>query len=236
MTHRRAASSWRRAAWSVGVAVIVAGVLLGSWVGSRVQGSPSGAATAEISTVDDAADDAADDAVDDAVDDAAGSQLTQRGATERRNALVPVRLEVRAIGVSTRVVRLGLTPDHTVEVPDADDAGWFQPGPTPGARGSAVILGHVDSPRGPAVFARLQELRPGDRVSVERAGGSTASFVVERSVLYANADFPAARVYADRGGRRLNLVTCGGSYDSSRGGYQSNLVVYTRRVDDPLRD
>lgn len=227
MTHRRAASSWRRASWSVGVAVIVAGVLLGSWVGSRVQGSPSGAATAEISTVDDAADDA--------VDDAAGSQLTQRGATERRNALVPVRLEVRAIGVSTRVVRLGLTPDHTVEVPDADDAGWFQRGPTPGARGSAVILGHVDSARGPAVFARLQELRPGDRVSVERAGGSTASFVVERSVLYANADFPAARVYADRGGRRLNLVTCGGSYDSSRGGYQSNLVVYTRRVDNPLR-
>ena len=36
---------------------------------------------------------------------------------------------------------------------------------------------------------------------------------------------------ARRTGRsELNLVTCGGAYDASRGGYQSNVVVYTRLV------
>ena len=48
---------------------------------------------------------------------------------------------------------------------------------------------------------------------------------------YANADFPAQRVYAgSRRARTLDLVTCGGAYDAERGGYQSNVVVYTRRT------
>lgn len=142
----------------------------------------------------------------------------------------PVHLEIPAIDVATTLVRLGLMPDRTVEVPsDPDRAGWFDRGPAPGQRGSAVILGHVDSARGPAVFARLQELEPGDRVRVGRGDGSAATFVVRKAVLFANEDFPARRVYAARDGRRLNLVTCGGSYDSTRGGYQSNLVVFTRR-------
>ncbi|MDZ5621619.1 class F sortase [Nocardioides bizhenqiangii] len=147
----------------------------------------------------------------------------------QRQALTPARLKIPAIDVTTPLVRLGLMPDRTVEVPrNPDRAGWFQPGPVPGQRGSAVILGHVDSVRGPAVFARLQELQLGDAVTIERADGSTVRFVVSGTMLYENADFPADRVYAAQDGRRLNLVTCGGTYDSTRGGYQSNLVVYTR--------
>jgi hypothetical protein len=48
--------------------------------------------------------------------------------------------------------------------------------------------------------------------------------------LYPNARFPAEKVYAARGGRFLNLVTCGGEYDASRGGYQANVVVNARWV------
>lgn len=148
----------------------------------------------------------------------------------------PVRLEIPAIDLATTLVRLGLMSDRTVEVPsNPDQAGWFHRGTVPGQRGSAVILGHVDSPRGPAVFARLQELQPGDPVTVAGEDGSTDRFIVQKTVLYANADFPARLVYAAQGGRRLNLVTCGGAYDSTRGGYQSNLVVFTQRVPAPAR-
>ena len=83
------------------------------------------------------------------------------------------------------------------------------------------------------MFARLQELRPGDVVKVDRADGSTVTFFVRRSVTYPNADFPAERVYGAQGARRLNLVHAGsgGTYsESTRGGYQANLVVYTRRT------
>jgi sortase family protein len=54
-------------------------------------------------------------------------------------------------------------------------AGWYALGPRPGDPGSAVILGHVDSKRGPAVFYRLRQLLGGDEIDVSRAepGSST---------------------------------------------------------------
>lgn len=144
-------------------------------------------------------------------------------------ASLPVGLDIPAIGVSTDLIRLGLNDDNTVQVPeDAAKAGWYEHGPAPGQPGSAVILGHVDSAEGPAVFFRLRFLTPGDRLEARLADGTTAFFRVTRVATYANEDFPARRVYA--GGRErpaLNLVTCGGVYDRDRGGYQSNVVVFS---------
>ena len=75
---------------------------------------------------------------------------------------LPVRLQIPAIGVSTPLVKLGRLPDGSLEVPkDWDTAGWYDGGPRPGQPGPAVILGHVDSKTGPAVFYRLRALRPG---------------------------------------------------------------------------
>lgn len=109
-------------------------------------------------------------------------------------------------------------------------AGWYAPGTTPGAVGSAVILGHVDSADGPAVFYRLSQLGKGDRVQVALVDGSTAVFVVRSVTTYANDKFPARLVYTSHGHRELNLVTCGGDYDADRGGYQANVVVNARWV------
>ena len=143
----------------------------------------------------------------------------------------PVRLRIRSIDVAARIIGLGLNPDRTVEVPsNPDETGWYRNGPAPGAGGSAVILGHVDSVDGAAVFYRLRELQPGDRIAVDAADGSTAVFRVLRLVSYLNEDFPAEQVYATPGpGNLLNLVTCDGLFDPEDG-YQANLVVYTRQV------
>jgi LPXTG-site transpeptidase (sortase) family protein len=141
----------------------------------------------------------------------------------------PVMLNIPRIEVRTRLIRLGLQKDGTVEVPDdAAVAGWFRRGPPPGAPGSSVILGHVDSLAGPAVFYRLRELRPGDRLSVRLDDGTLVRFRVHDVETYANQDFPAQKVYGRQGRSQLNLVTCGGEYDASRGGYQSNVVVNAR--------
>ena len=130
------------------------------------------------------------------------------------------------------MIDLGLNEDGTVEVPeDPERAGWFDLGTTPGQRGSAVILGHVDSLDGPAVFADLGTLRTGDHIEVGLSDDTLVTFEVRRVATFPNAEFPARRVYAGTTDRRvLNLVTCGGEYDRDRGGYQSNVVVFTRRV------
>ena len=142
----------------------------------------------------------------------------------------PVQLRIPAIDVAADVTGLGLNDDRTVEVPkDPDDVGWYRLGPSPGRPGSAVILGHVDSTRGPAVFYRLAQLERGHRVAVRLADGAVAHFKVARVVTYAIEDFPARQVYGRTAGDRpvLNLVTCGGEYDKDAGGYQANVVVYT---------
>ncbi len=140
----------------------------------------------------------------------------------------PVALAIPAIDVDVSVSRLGLHPNGTVEVPaDPEEPGWFHLGPSPGQAGSAVILGHVDSYDGPAIFYRLRELHVGDKVAVRLANGVTASFTVTKVATYLNEEFPARRVYGSHGGSSLKLVTCGGEFDTVSDSYQSNFVVFT---------
>ena len=142
---------------------------------------------------------------------------------------VPVELRIPAIGVSVPLSQLGLNPDGTVQVPASfQQPGWYRLGPAPGQPGSAVILGHVDSYLGPAVFFRLRYLHAGDTVSVRLADGVTAHFAVTGIAMYAKARFPDRLVYGSRGYSGLQLVTCGGVFDSETGHYLSNVVVYTR--------
>ena len=159
----------------------------------------------------------------------AASGAAVQAATVARSA--PVTLRIPAIGVSLRLSTLGLNADGTVQVPVKDQApGWFRLGPTPGQMGSAVILGHVDDYKGPAAFYRLRSLRAGDKVDVGLANGAVAHFAVTSVASYLKTQFPGQLVYASHGYRALQLVTCGGQFDSSTGHYLSNTVVFTSLV------
>ncbi len=143
----------------------------------------------------------------------------------------PVALRIPAIGVDVSLSTLGLNADHTVQVPtDFQQAGWFGLGPTPGQTGSAVILGHVDSYTGPAVFFRIRTLRAGDQVNVSLADGAIAHFQVSAVAMYAKDQFPAQQVYAPHGDSALQLVTCGGTFDTHTRSYLSNIVAYTTLI------
>jgi sortase (surface protein transpeptidase) len=144
---------------------------------------------------------------------------------------VPVELSIPAIGLSVPLSQLGLNPDGSVQVPtNFEEPGWFSPGPSPGQLGSAVILGHVDSYQGPAVFFTLRTLQTGDQVNVTLADGTVGHFAVYTVVQYLKVAFPTAQVYDPHGYSALQLVTCGGAFDSQTGHYLSNIVVYTSLV------
>jgi sortase (surface protein transpeptidase) len=155
------------------------------------------------------------------------------GSWRRLPPSPPVRVEIPAIGVSSALVRLGLNPDGTMQVPgDFRVAGWFTAGPQPGQLGPAVIAGHVDSRTGPAVFYRLHDLRPGDQVRVVRADRRVVRFRVDSLASYPKQSLPGDEVYGATTAPVLRLITCAGTFDRSRRSYRENLVVSATRVAD----
>jgi sortase (surface protein transpeptidase) len=155
------------------------------------------------------------------------------GSWRRLPLSAPVRLQIPAIGVSSSLVRLGLNPDGTMQVPgDFQVAGWFTGAPQPGQLGPAVIAGHVDSRTGPAIFYRLHDLRPGDEVRVVRADHRVVRFRVDSLAGYPKQALPDDAVYGATTTPALRLITCAGTFDRSRHSYRDNLVVSATRVAD----
>jgi hypothetical protein len=76
------------------------------------------------------------------------------------------------------------------------------------------------------VFYRLRELRPGDRITITRADGSSVRFAVQRTAQYDKRRFPTDEVYYPTLAPALRLVTCGGQFDFSTGHYRSNIIVF----------
>ncbi len=139
----------------------------------------------------------------------------------------PARLVIPVIGVSTRLIRLGLTSAHTLQVPVSTAvAGWYKGSPRPGAIGASVIAGHIDSRDGPGVFYRLRLLRRGERVYVLRADHSVAMFKITAVRTYPKDRFPQRLVYGALPDAELRLITCGGLFDYGTGSYLSNVIVY----------
>jgi sortase (surface protein transpeptidase) len=142
----------------------------------------------------------------------------------------PVRISIPAIGVSARVGPLGLNPDGTMEVMKSfTDTGWFAPGPEPGEPGAAVIVGHVASRSGPAVFYRLPQLKVGQLITIRLEDGSTVRYVAKSMMKVSKNHFPTNLVYAKTKQPTLRLVTCAGTVNSS-GYHPDNYIVFATIV------
>jgi LPXTG-site transpeptidase (sortase) family protein len=175
----------------------------------------------------------------------AGAQLTPASVTTAPPRLsrdprarvlarsVPVSIRVPAIGVSAPVQKVGKNADGTVQVPPLDShnlTGWYKYGPTPGQRGDAVILGHVDTVTGTSVFYYLRDLKAGDKIYVTLTDGKVAAFEVDGLQKVSKDAFPTASVYGRSGYASLRLITCGGTFDETTGHYLYNIIVYAHLV------
>lgn len=159
---------------------------------------------------------------------AAGPSVHTDAAADPLPPSAPVRLRIPETDVDTPMKGLGLAADGTLEVPPAGDrnlAGWYEGGTTPGAKGTAVVAGHVDNADGPAVFYTLGALKKGHRIEVDREDGRTAVFTVDAVEVYENDAFPSGKVYDEADRSEIRVITCGGGF-SKKNGYQGNVVAY----------
>ncbi len=142
----------------------------------------------------------------------------------------PVRVVVPTVEIDAVLMEVGLREEGVAEVPPFGRAAWYKLGPAPGANGPAVLLGHVDSTKGPDVFYRLRDIMLGDTVVVYGEDGDVATFFVDGKEQVLKTELPTERIWNGSQQPLIRLITCGGEFDHDTGHYLSNLIVYGHLV------
>jgi sortase (surface protein transpeptidase) len=138
----------------------------------------------------------------------------------------PRSITINAIDVAAVPVRsVGVTPNGQLEIPGADEAGWYRLGAAPGQPGATVIAAHVSwqGQRGP--FLRLDELEPGALVELALADATTRTYQVVARAQHNKLMLPSDEIWRTNGPENLVLITCGGAFDEDRRRYEDNIVV-----------
>ncbi|HLG90992.1 MAG TPA: class F sortase [Candidatus Saccharimonadales bacterium] len=157
-------------------------------------------------------------------------QISNNNSTTTEGVL-PESLIIPDISIVAPIVMVGQQADGAMEVPKRFDVGgWYKYSPLPGSVGPAVIVGHVDSKDGPAIFWRLKELKPGQFVYIKRTDGKSVKFRVASVRHFDQDKFPTNEVYGNIDYPGLRLITCGGWFDRSIGRYTQNTVVFATVV------
>ncbi len=157
------------------------------------------------------------------------------GSEETRERGAPLDLSIPKIEVDSKIQKVGITAGGNMAVPDNyTDVGWFRLGAEPGAPGSAVLAGHLDTGSGkPAVFYRLSELQMRDEIFIKNEEGETLKFVVTGSRLV-DYDNPPKEVIEELFGKPkdqnsyLNLITCDGDWIPEEKTYNTRLIVFSK--------
>lgn len=151
----------------------------------------------------------------------------QINSSQTNNQGLPVRLKIPSINVDAVIEYVGVTSQGAMGVPSSPTTvGWFDYGPRPGERGSAVIAGHFDGEHGEAgVFSKLSQLKDGDKVYIEYRKDITIPFVVRTRRIYDPGY--ASDVFSQKDGSHLNLITCDGVWDGDKKSYSKRLVIFT---------
>ncbi|MFC1443517.1 class F sortase [Streptacidiphilus sp. N1-10] len=155
----------------------------------------------------------------------AAQRLSADGLTES----VPQRVQIPSIRLDAPLAEMGQGADGSIDTPPFSQpgtAGWYGGSVTPGEVGTSLIVGHVDTHRGPAVFYLLSALRKGDTVQVARSDHSTAVFSIDSIQVIPRTGFDDQKVYADADRPELRLITCGGTFSRKQPEYSSNVVVF----------
>lgn len=159
-------------------------------------------------------------------DDGGGRRGRAEPAGVGRRPPPPVEIAVPQVGIEAPIRPVTAAPDG-IRVPGVERAGWLAGGPRPAEPGRTVVVGHLDSTDGPAIFANVPSIEPGTEIEVTDADGRTHRYLSREPVNVSKSDFPADSVYGSTPRSTLVLITCGGDFDPDSG-YEENVVVFAR--------
>ena len=145
---------------------------------------------------------------------------------------LPKKLIIPKIDVNTDVEEVGITEDGKMGLPEtSSNVGWYKFGNVPGAKGNAVIAGHLDNFLGlPLVFWKLDELEVGDDIYVVNEEGEQLHFKVTGKELYDYNSFETENIFGPTDKKHLNLITCDGVWVKDIKNYNKRLVIFSEAV------
>ncbi|MBV9171610.1 MAG: class F sortase [Chloroflexi bacterium] len=144
---------------------------------------------------------------------------------------VPVHIDIPRIGTHATVVALGDNDDGTMQAPtDPDTVGWYELGVGVGARGNALLDGHVDWGGRLRVFGLLKQLQPGDEIDLTDENGNQLTYQVDWTRLYEADSAPVDDIFQQGTNQEITLITCGGQFDQSIRMYLARWVVRATRT------
>jgi LPXTG-site transpeptidase (sortase) family protein len=120
----------------------------------------------------------------------------------------PARLVIPSIKLNDAIVPMGTTGSGELAVPSGktSNVGWYAKGTVPGNTGSAVLDAHVF-----AAFAKLKNVKVGDRIAVAMTDGTTRTFAVTKAQVYKLGDLSPQELFSQNDGTYLHLITCAGA-------------------------
>jgi hypothetical protein len=152
-----------------------------------------------------------------------------------RAATAPVSLRIGGLDVRAPLVKVGVLPGGTMEIPDdVATVGWYATAErrvSPGDPGVAVLAGHRDSrEQGPGALHDIAGLAAGDTIHVVHADGAVSTWSVDEVLTTPRDRLPSRLLFAREGAPRLALVTCGGTFDAATRSYSHNTIVLASLV------
>jgi len=142
----------------------------------------------------------------------------------------PATILIASLDVHRPVEPVGVNRKGQMYLPqNLWNAGWYKDGPVPGAPGDAVIEGHAGYPDAPLLFAKLPQLRSGDKIVVVLADGSRRLFLVDSLAIWRAGTGPPG-LGEPYGPPRLTLITCTGPFDDHYKSYADRLSVEAHYV------
>lgn len=138
-------------------------------------------------------------------------------------------ITIPSIGVHARVLQVGVTTGGALGTPaNVFDTAWYTGSAKPGQAGATLIDGHVSSWTSNGVFYNLKKLSAGDQIQVEKGSGEVLTYTVKKVVAYdaGSVDMKTLMTAVDPDRSGLNLITCGGKYDSSSKEFTQRIAVF----------
>jgi len=160
-------------------------------------------------------------------------QILQQQRQKSIQGMEPTHIKIPSIEVDAIIQPTGILENGEMGVPDDTNVlGWFEPGYKVGAKGHAVLAGHVDSLTGPAIFYELKKVKNEDKIILLDDSGREMIFVVKKMVSYKTDEAPIEEIFGKSDKRIINLITCTGVFNRDIGSHEERLVVSAELLSD----